>query len=126
MLKAPLFSHLRRRLVLDNVDMKLEDGEILDILGGLQVVHTPGHTAGSISLYFPAYKILIVGDALAKRRNVVFMPHRSVSSDFKQASASVRKMSNLDVKMLLFGHGRPITEDAQGSLRGLVEKISPK
>ena len=34
----------------------IEDGEVLPILGGLRVVHTPGHTPGSICLYAPSQR----------------------------------------------------------------------
>jgi glyoxylase-like metal-dependent hydrolase (beta-lactamase superfamily II) len=35
-----------------------------DKVGRLAVIHTPGHTAGSISLYEPKRRVLFVGDAL--------------------------------------------------------------
>ncbi|MDP2920258.1 MAG: MBL fold metallo-hydrolase [Dehalococcoidia bacterium] len=125
LLKTPVFSRLRRHLVLDgdSIDIKLEGGETFDILGGLQIVPVPGHTPGSISLYFPVHKILVVGDALAKRRNVVFMPRKTVSTDLKEAANSLRKIAGMEVKILLFGHGRPITVDPQGSLKRLAEKL---
>jgi glyoxylase-like metal-dependent hydrolase (beta-lactamase superfamily II) len=37
----------------------LEEGEKLDVLGGLQVIHTPGHTPGSMSLYQEERGILL-------------------------------------------------------------------
>ena len=33
------------------VSRALEDGDVLDEAGGMRVIHTPGHTPGSISLY---------------------------------------------------------------------------
>ena len=29
----------------------IEDGDVLPMLGGLRVIHTPGHTPGSVCLY---------------------------------------------------------------------------
>ena len=48
-----------------SLDQPLADGTTLRV-GGQEatVLHTPGHTAGSISLYFPAQKKLIAGDTL--------------------------------------------------------------
>jgi len=40
-------------------DILLEDG---DKIGDYQVIHTPGHTSGSICLYNPNNKVLFVGD----------------------------------------------------------------
>lgn len=45
----------------------LRDGDLLDILGGLRVVHSPGHTPGSICLYSASRKVLFSGDALVNR-----------------------------------------------------------
>ena len=35
----------------------LHDGEVLPVLGGLQVIHTPGHTPGTVCLYAPRHRI---------------------------------------------------------------------
>src|SRR5919201_2164123 len=37
-------------------------GEEIPALGGLRVIHTPGHTPGSICLYSPTRRLVIVGD----------------------------------------------------------------
>lgn len=46
-------------------DVSAEDGLVL-MLGTapVQVMHTPGHTAGSISLYLPGSSLLLAGDTL--------------------------------------------------------------
>ena len=66
--------------VIPNVD-PLHDGDILPLLGGARVVHTPGHTPGSISLHFPNEGVLIVADALQRRGNRLYLPSRFFSSD---------------------------------------------
>ncbi len=46
-------------------DVLLDDGDLLDIPGrNLTVVHTPGHTAGSICIVDDAERILFTGDHL--------------------------------------------------------------
>jgi glyoxylase-like metal-dependent hydrolase (beta-lactamase superfamily II) len=127
-LKSPVFTPLRRRLVLnrESVDMVLEGGETLGCLGGLQVVPTPGHTPGSISLYSAEYRLLMVGDALNKRRDVVRMPLRTVSTDLKEAANSIRRMAALDVEILCTGHGHPIMHDAGATLKLAVERLAQK
>jgi hydroxyacylglutathione hydrolase len=47
------------------IDEGIGDGRVLQI-GGIagNVIHTPGHTEGSISLHFPQQKKLIAGDTL--------------------------------------------------------------
>jgi len=39
-------------------------GDVLPVLGGLHVVHTPGHTPGSVCLYAPGLRLLFTGDVL--------------------------------------------------------------
>ena len=46
------------------VDLRLCGGEELLVLGGCQIVHTPGHTPGHLCLYVPARSLLIAGDLL--------------------------------------------------------------
>jgi len=124
-LRSPLLRPLKRRLVLDKseVNVRLEGGEVFDVLGGLQVVPTPGHTAGSISLYSASHRLLIVADAVNKRGDVLRMPLKTVSTNLKDAAASIRKMAALDVGILCSGHGRPIMHDANANLKTLVAKL---
>ncbi len=49
------------------VDVTLQDGDRLDLLGGADVVHVPGHTPGSIALHFPSERLLICGDTISHR-----------------------------------------------------------
>ena len=67
----------------------------------LQILHTPGHSPGSISIYWPNNKVLITGD-------VVF--YGAVGrTDFPGGSIwvlkqSIEKLSRLEVEYLLPGH----------------------
>lgn len=48
-----------------SIDFRLTDGEVLDICDvHLQVLHTPGHSPGSICLYSPQDSVLFSGDTL--------------------------------------------------------------
>jgi hydroxyacylglutathione hydrolase len=51
-----------------SIDANLADGDKLQA-GSLaaNVLHTPGHTEGSVCLYFPTEKLLIAGDTLFAR-----------------------------------------------------------
>jgi glyoxylase-like metal-dependent hydrolase (beta-lactamase superfamily II) len=47
------------------VDVHLRDGQNIDLgTSQLEVIHTPGHTPGSISLYKPDEKALFTGDTV--------------------------------------------------------------
>lgn len=80
------------------VDWILEDGDILDLKGGLelQVLHTPGHSAGSISLWQKQDRALFAADAIP-----VFgdMP---IYQDIDQSLRSIQRLDELDgVEVLL-------------------------
>jgi len=121
LLRVPFLSPIRRRFVLESgdIDVQLAGGEILRPLGGLQVIHTPGHTPCSICLYSPERKLLFVGDAMQRRRRKLQFPARRVSTDLAQAAESVRKLAGLDFDVLALGHGRPVTRGARTWVQAL-------
>jgi hydroxyacylglutathione hydrolase len=49
----------------DNPDDTLDDGKLISITGlSGNILHTPGHTEGSICLYLPTQSLLLAGDTL--------------------------------------------------------------
>ncbi|MCU0506421.1 MAG: MBL fold metallo-hydrolase [Chloroflexi bacterium] len=100
----------------------LEDGDVLPVLGGLRVVHTPGHTPGSICLYAPRDRILFTGDALQVRRGRLVFASRLYSDDYAAAKASVRRMAELDVATIVFAHYPPWTDGANEALAALADR----
>jgi glyoxylase-like metal-dependent hydrolase (beta-lactamase superfamily II) len=108
----------------------VEDGQVLPILGGLRVVHTPGHTPGSICLYAERLKLLFVGDTLQVIRGKVTFASRVFSEDLPLARASVARIAGLDVETIAFSHYPPLREGANEVLRALsaraASKLEPK
>ena len=77
------------------VDYSLNDGDI-------QLVHTPGHTPGSMCLYIASKKLLIVGDALEYRSQKLGPPAKSVTQDSMQARESLKRLLALDFDIICF------------------------
>ena len=96
------------------------DGEELPVFGGLRVVHTPGHTPGSICLYSPAGRFVIVGDLLQRVRGNVALPNAFFSDDMDEARKSIARLAALDVETILFSHYPPYREDSRKALRALA------
>jgi glyoxylase-like metal-dependent hydrolase (beta-lactamase superfamily II) len=98
------------------VDEQLQDG---DMIGNLQVIHTPGHTPGHISLYSQKYRIVFGADSLFKSVlgiDGLFIPPE-VAIDPISAAISVRRISQIKFDKLLLAHqGSPILEGAQKSM----------
>ena len=105
-----------------DIDIQLEGGEVLKPLGGLEVIHTPGHTQGSISFFSRQNKLLIVGDALRKRRNTLYLPPKMASSNPTQALDSVKRIAQLDFGILCFRHGLPLSDDVHTKVQDLIER----
>jgi len=100
----------------------IEDGQLLPILGGLQVVHTPGHTPGSVCLYAPRHRLLFVGDALQVIRGKVTFASSVFSDDIALARATVARMAELNVETIAFSHYPPWRDGANAVLRRLAER----
>lgn len=97
----------------------LGEGDTLPTLGaegGLRVVETPGHTAGHISFYLPARRMLFAGDALQTPGGRVVPPPDIFTTDPAQARRSLAHLATLDVDAILAGHGAPITTGAGAPL----------
>jgi glyoxylase-like metal-dependent hydrolase (beta-lactamase superfamily II) len=100
-----------------NADVLLKD---LDMIDGLTVIHTPGHTEGSICLYSPG-RALFVGDALVTSdKRMPSLPRKSMSVDMNLAKESARKISELEYSVLLPGHGPPIEQNASAIMKEFV------
>jgi len=117
-LQTRALATLRPRFSVSSVEVnvRLEGGEVLSPLGGLAVVHVPGHTPGSVCLYSESCRLLVVGDALVRRNLAVYFPHGTVSTDRPLAIQSAQKLASLAFDKICFGHGPPLTRDAHALL----------
>ena len=100
----------------------IEDGDVLPILGGLRVVHTPGHTPGSVCLYGARDRILFVGDALQARFGRVSYASGLYSDDHAAARRAVKRLAELDVETIVFSHYAALTEGAAEVLARLANR----
>ena len=101
-----------------DVEQVVKGGERLPDCGGIDVLHTPGHTAGHISLHLPRIKTMIAGDAIVSAGEHLVVSPAYLSSDPEAAGESVKRLiaMNLDLERLLVGHGDDIYEDAKSNL----------
>ena len=93
-----------------------------DEVFGLQIIGTPGHTAGHISVFDPSTGTLVAGDALRTTSGLEGSDPQ-YTADETLAAASVRKLAALEVKAILPGHGEPLTDGAADALRKLAASL---
>lgn len=87
-------------------DILLSDGDDLSPYGfHAKVVHTPGHTAGSISILTQDGD-LFCGDFLVGGRSPRI---NSLVDDMEEMKNSIIKIKSLDIRKIYPGHGRPFT-----------------
>jgi len=98
---------------LPEINTLLEDGQ--DI-GSLEVIHTPGHSPGSISLLYGS--VLFTGDLL----RWVGLPKqilRLIGEDSTEVRTSLKKIANHNFYLLCPGHGK-LVRGAAPNLRELA------
>jgi deazaflavin-dependent oxidoreductase (nitroreductase family) len=116
----------------------LRPGEPVPGLPGWEVVATPGHTPGHVSLFRPADGVLIAGDALVNLRL------NSVCGLLRQqpglsgppwyttwspagAVSSIQSLASLRPTVLGPGHGRPLTgPDTPHLVRGFAARLGSR
>jgi glyoxylase-like metal-dependent hydrolase (beta-lactamase superfamily II) len=92
-------------------------------LPGWRWIHTPGHTAGHVSLFREADRALIAGDAFVTtkqesaiaaftQRPEVHGPPAYYTSDWVSARGSVQALAALEPVLAATGHGVPMRGDA--------------
>ncbi|MEH7346394.1 MBL fold metallo-hydrolase [Bacillus sp. JJ1532] len=94
-------------------DNLLHEGERI---GSLEVIHSPGHTPGSISLLDTRNRSLIVGDAFQTRGGIAvsgvvkpLFPFPALATwDKETALISARKLVSCQPSLLAAGHGKMI------------------
>lgn len=85
------------------VDEALEDGDVIDIAGGLEVVHTPGHTPGHVC--FVLGDLLLSGDALLVSGDELKPPVAHFTQNMDQALASLKKLGGRGIREVVSYHG---------------------
>lgn len=93
-------------------------------IGSFEVIQTPGHTKEDICLYNKETKTLISGDTVFGSGSV---GRTDLGGDIDELKKSVEKLAELDVEIILPGHGNPVLENGNEIIKkalNLVESIS--
>ncbi len=94
----------------------LQEGGVIPPLPGWRSIHTPGHSAGHVSLFRPSDRALIAGDAfvttaqeyaydVATQAPEMHGPPRYFTHDWEAAARSVRALARLRPALAVTGHG---------------------
>jgi glyoxylase-like metal-dependent hydrolase (beta-lactamase superfamily II) len=84
----------------------LDDGSTLPGAPDWQILHTPGHTDDSTSLYCERTRTLLSGDAVLAVDRRGWINPEYVDADLSEQTE--KRLRDLDVEVLLPGHGRAV------------------
>jgi len=108
----------------DRVKPLPKDGS-LPFMEGWRWIHTPGHTAGHISLFRDSDRVLVAGDALTTvkqesamavltQRKEINGPPAYFTTDWKAAWESVKRLKSLNPQVVISSHGQPLSGEKLG------------
>ena len=100
----------------------LEHGDVVPCMGGLRILHAPGHTPGSICPVLTSPRVLFLGDSVLNNIDRLSRPLMWDRSKRRELDASLHSLRELDADVACFGHGPPLTGDVMTSVRGLTDR----
>lgn len=115
-LNAPLPS-LRRAPVARLID----EGDIIPVAGGIRVIHTPGHTPGSVCFLLQDKSLLFSGDTIFSDGRFVSRSLPFPGYDAAQYRQSLERLAAMSFDVLCGGHGAPLIGGASDTLRALLK-----
>ena len=98
-----------------------DDDATLDVPGSLRVIHTPGHTPGSVVLLLEGRGAIFVGDTFVTRNVLTGGRWTAALQEFQQGCApgyaSLDRLDGIDASLVLPGHGEPWRNGLDEALR---------
>ncbi|GIP35665.1 MBL fold metallo-hydrolase [Paenibacillus sp. J2TS4] len=106
------------------VDRTVSNDERLPWCGGIDIVHTPGHMPGHMSLYLPASKTLIAGDVVVIERGKLDIANPKFTLDMVEAVRSVQRLLDYDIDQIICYHGGLFHGIVKQALRQLIQEYT--
>ena len=104
------------------VDVRLIDGDTINIGDEtFEVIHTPGHTPGSMCLYSKTSKSLISGDTIFAYGS--FGRYDFPGGDLILLKQSIEKLAEFDVENLYPGHELYVEDEGKKHMAMVLESI---
>ena len=100
----------------------VEHGDVVPCMAGLRIIHSPGHTPGSISPLLTGPRALFLGDSVLNNIDRLSRPLMWDRSKRRQLDASLHALRDLEADLACFGHGPPLSEDVMDRVRGLTDR----
>jgi glyoxylase-like metal-dependent hydrolase (beta-lactamase superfamily II) len=99
-----------------------EGDTIPEVMDGLQVLLTPGHSPGHVSYWQPEKRLLFCGDVMMNIMGLR-LPIAPFTVDMEEDKRSIRRIADLDASIVCFGHGAPLTQDTGKLIRAFARRV---
>jgi glyoxylase-like metal-dependent hydrolase (beta-lactamase superfamily II) len=110
------FQHILKSVENIEVDITVRDGDTFPWCGGIEIIETPGHMPGHISIYLKEFKVLISGDALAIENGNLEIAAPQFTLDMEEAKKSVLKLLDYNTQKIICYHGGEYQGDIPSAL----------
>jgi glyoxylase-like metal-dependent hydrolase (beta-lactamase superfamily II) len=92
------------------------DGQVVPFAGGIEVVHTPGHSPGHAAYLHRDSGVLITGDSIFNVRGLRW-PIKSFCTNFKLTTKTAHRLAELDYTTAAFTHGPELRVNPREQIR---------
>lgn len=98
------FVNMLQELEYVDVDVEVTNGALI-LNNEVEVIATPGHTSGHISLYIQSVNSVITGDAAVKEGETLNVANPEYSMNLEDAENSLKKIKDLNADKYYCFHG---------------------
>ena len=104
------------------LDCLVAEDDLIPTAGGIRVLHTPGHTPGSVCYLLEREGLLFSGDTIFAGHGRVSRSLPFPGTDTAQYKQSVERLAAMDFDILCGGHGEPLGGGASKALCILLQR----
>ncbi|MEO5983428.1 MAG: MBL fold metallo-hydrolase [Pedococcus sp.] len=92
------------------------DGQVVPFAGGIEVVHTPGHSPGHAAYLHRGSGVLITGDSIFNVRGLRW-PIKAFCTNFAMTTRTAHRLSELEYTTAAFTHGPHLADRPREQIR---------
>ena len=101
----------------------VREGDKIPVLGGLEVVATPGHTMDHLSFFSPQTGVLFAGDSLSTRNGRLQRTAPIMTNNEDAANRSALRLLAMTPIVYACGHGAPLNDPSGAEAVKLANTI---
>lgn len=97
------------------------DGQVVPVAGGLEVIHTPGHSPGHAAYLHRSSGVLITGDSIFNVHGLRW-PIKALCTNFRLTTQTAHRLAELDYTTAAFTHGPELRVNPREEIRRFLAR----